>query len=67
MKAHMHKAYGNVHKYINDVRRFLAIFDLPTFLRPILSDFDKATYIMTYPFLPKNHDASQIIPKIIKS
>ena len=47
MKAHMHKAYGNVHisKYIDDVRRFLAIFDLLTYLPT--SDFDKATDIMT--------------------
>ena len=35
---------------INDVPRFLTIFDLPTYLSLILSYFDKATYLMTFQF-----------------
>ena len=32
--------------FINDVPRFLAFFDLPTYLRPIWSHFEKAVYFM---------------------
>ena len=32
---------------INDVPRFLAFFDLPTYLRPISSLLEKAAYLMT--------------------
>ena len=35
---------------INDVRRFLAFFDLPTYPCPISSDFEKGTYLMTSDF-----------------
>ena len=45
----------NLGTSINDVRRFWGIFDLPTYLRPILSDLDKPTYLMTSDFnLPTN-------------
>ena len=32
---------------INDVRRFLEIFDLPTYLCPIMSLLEEAAYLMT--------------------
>ena len=32
---------------INDVPRFLAFFDLPTYLRPFLSHLEKAAHLMT--------------------
>ena len=35
---------------INDVRRFWPIFDLPTYLSPIWSDFAWPTYLMTSDF-----------------
>ena len=35
---------------INDVRRFWPIFDLPTYLCPIWSDFAWPTYLMTSDF-----------------
>ena len=42
---------------INDVPRFLAFFDLPTYLCPIWSLLEKAAYLMTsffvWPTLPK--------------
>ena len=36
---------------INNVPRFLAIFDLPTYLHPISSDFEKGAYLMTSDFV----------------
>ena len=42
---------------INDVPRFLAFFDLPTYLSPIWSHLEKAAYLMmsffVWPTLPK--------------
>ena len=49
-------SFWRVGTSINDVPRFLAFFDLPTYLCPILSLLEKAAYLMTsffvWPTLP---------------